>query len=311
MYQGDWEMDKQHGIGQETWPDGATYQGEYSSGKTSLIVRKNENVFSNSYMSTIGVDFFSFKTFINENPILVHVWDTAGEEKFRFIITSYFNGAQGALLVFDITNRNTFDRLDYWLQQLDRGSNDFKGKIVVVGAKSDLTSRREVSYEEAEEYCNINNLRYLECSSKDNINIDEMAANVTLTTSTPDTAYPELDLNSIVVNALPTNASEPNGETLVTITFKVKDNLSGYSLGSLRLRDPQGLTTHFYHYPPNGGTIFPHPGDTDWKFHTATKTLPVGSAPGTWGLFEMNVTDRAENFKTHDFTETITFSVLE
>ena len=90
-----------------------------------------------------------------------------------FIITSYFNGAHGALLVFDITNRNTFDRLDYWLEQLDRGSNDFKGKIVVLGAKSDLTSRREVSYEEAEEYCNINNLRYLECSSKDNINIDE------------------------------------------------------------------------------------------------------------------------------------------
>jgi len=146
--------------------------GEYSSGKTSLIVRKNENVFSNSYMSTIGVDFFSFKTFINENPIIVHVWDTAGEEKFRFIITSYFNGAHGALLVFDITNRNTFDRLDYWLEQLERGSNDFKGKIVVVGAKSDLKSRREVSYEEAEEYCKTNNLPYLECSAKDNINVD-------------------------------------------------------------------------------------------------------------------------------------------
>ena len=124
-------------------------------------------------MSTIGVDFFSFKTFINENPILVHVWDTAGEEKFRFIIKSYFNGAQGALLVFDLTNRNTFEKLDYWLEQLDRGTNNFKGKIVVVGAKSDLKSRREVSYEEAEEYCNINNLRYLECSAKDNINIDE------------------------------------------------------------------------------------------------------------------------------------------
>ena len=147
--------------------------GEYSSGKTSLIVRKNENVFSNSYMSTIGVDFFSFKTFINEKSIIVHVWDTAGEEKFRFIITSYFNGAQGVLLVFDITNRNTFDRLDYWLEQLDRCANNFKGKIVVVGAKSDLTSRREVSYEEAKEYCNTNNLLYLECSAKDNINIDE------------------------------------------------------------------------------------------------------------------------------------------
>ena len=147
--------------------------GEYSSGKTSLIVRKNENVFNNYYMSTIGVDFFSFKTFINENPILVHVWDTAGEEKFRFIIKSYFNGAQGALLVFDLTNRNTFEKLDYWLEQLDRGTNNFKGKIVVLGAKSDLKSRREVSYEEAEEYCNINNLRYLECSAKDNINIDE------------------------------------------------------------------------------------------------------------------------------------------
>jgi len=79
----------------------------------------------------------------------------------------------------------------------------------------------------------------------------------------------------------------------------------------LYLRDPQGLISQFYHYPPNRNEIFPQPGDTDWKFHTATKTLPVGSAPGTWGLFEMNVTDRAENFKTHDFTETITFSVLE
>ena len=147
--------------------------GEYSSGKTSLIVRKNDNIFSNSYMSTIGVDFFSFKTIKDDKPILVHVWDTAGEEKFRFIIKSYFNGAQGALLVFDLTNRNTFEKLDYWLEQLDSCTTDFKGKIVVVGAKSDLKSRREVSYEEAEEYFKINQFTYLECSSKENINIDE------------------------------------------------------------------------------------------------------------------------------------------
>ena len=144
--------------------------GEYSAGKTSLITRKNDNYFSNCYTSTIGVDFFSYKTFINEKPIIVHVWDTAGEEKFRFIIKSYFTGAHGALLVFDVTNRKTFDSLDYWLQELQ--TYKFDGKIIVIGTKCDLESRREITEKEARGFCDLNNLNYIECSSKENINID-------------------------------------------------------------------------------------------------------------------------------------------
>lgn len=144
--------------------------GEYSVGKTSIMTRKNDNYFSNCYTSTIGVDFFSYKTFVNEKPLIVHVWDTAGEEKFRFIIKSYFNGADGALLVFDLTNKQSFEKLDYWLQELQ--TYKFDGKIIVMGTKSDLEYRREIDKQEAQDFCDLNNLNYIECSSKENINID-------------------------------------------------------------------------------------------------------------------------------------------
>lgn len=150
--------------------------GDYSSGKTSLITRKNNNFFSNSYMSTIGVDFFSYKTFINEKPIMVHVWDTAGEEKFRFIIKSYFTGAHGALLIFDLTNRKTFNSLEYWLEELQ--TYKFEGKIIVVGTKCDLESHREIDEKEIQDFCDLNNLNYIECSSKENINVDNAFTNL-------------------------------------------------------------------------------------------------------------------------------------
>ena len=174
--------------------------GEYSVGKTSLITRKNNNFFSNSYMSTIGVDFFSYKTFIDEKPIIVHVWDTAGEEKFRFIIKSYFTGAHGALLIFDLTNRKTFESLDYWLQELK--TYKFEGKIIVIGTKCDLKSRREIDEKEIQDFCDSNNLKYIECSSKENINVDNAFTNL---------------LNEIV------NFSKPDIQNKVT-SFTIEEN---------------------------------------------------------------------------------------
>ncbi len=137
----------------------------------------------------------------------------------------------------------------------------------------------------------------------------EASPQIELITSNPDTEAPHVDLNAIRISAEPTNPSAPNGETLVTLTFRIRDNISGFVLGSLYLRDPQGIDHQFYIDDPNRGDLFP-PGDpSQWTTHTWTVILPPGSAPGTWGLAEMTVWDRAKNFRMYDFTEILHFAV--
>jgi hypothetical protein len=145
---------------------------------------------------------------------------------------------------------------------------------------------------------------------------DEIAPSFSVITNNPDTEAPILDLNNISVKSVPTNPDAPNGETMVTFTFKVKDNLSGYVLGSWSMRDPQGLRTQKYHYvkaldseTDAGSFIEPRNYDTEWNEWSITSVLPVGSAPGTWGIAEMTLRDRAQNFKTYDFTEIVRFDV--
>ena len=137
--------------------------------------------------------------------------------------------------------------------------------------------------------------------------LDELAKEVLLETSNPDTIAPELDLNNISINATPTNPDNPNGETIVKFTFRVKDDISGYKVGYYKFRDPQGLTSGYYHYPERRSEIFPSAEDLDWYEYTSTVVLPAGSAPGTWGVVELTLRDRALNFKTYNFTEIISF----
>jgi len=137
--------------------------------------------------------------------------------------------------------------------------------------------------------------------------LDELAKEVVLETSNPDITAPELDLNNISISATPTNPDNPNGETIVKFTFRVKDDISGYKLGYYTFRDPQGLTSGYYHYPERRSEIFPTAEDLDWYEYTSTVILPAGSAPGTWGVVELTLRDRALNFKTYNFTEIISF----
>ena len=137
--------------------------------------------------------------------------------------------------------------------------------------------------------------------------LDELAKEVVLETSNPDITAPELDLNNISINATPNNPDNPNGETIVKFTFRVKDDISGYKLGYYTFRDPQGLTSGYYHYPERRSEIFPTAEDLDWYEYTSTVILPAGSAPGTWGVVELTLRDRALNFKTYNFTEIISF----
>lgn len=139
--------------------------------------------------------------------------------------------------------------------------------------------------------------------------VDEAGQQIELITKRPDTEAPEVDLNAIEINAEPTNPDAPNGETLVTLTFRIRDDIAGFTHGYLNLRDPQGIEHGFWVYTPNRFNLFPSGDPFQWKTHTWNVVLPEGSAPGTWGLANFTVRDRAQNFRRYDFTEIIHFDV--
>ena len=145
----------------------------------------------------------------------------------------------------------------------------------------------------------------------EDINLDELPQQIELVTNEQDIEQPELDLNNIEIIAMPTNPDAPNGETVVTVTFSVRDNISGYNIASLTLRDPQGTEHQYWVYNEDTWSLFPSGDVTQWHTYTRNIILPVGSAPGTWGMSEMTIYDRAGNFKGYDFTEIVHFDVTD
>ena len=139
--------------------------------------------------------------------------------------------------------------------------------------------------------------------------VDEDGPQIELVTDNPDTEPPELDVENISIHAEPTKPDNPDGETLVTLRYRVRDNLSGARDTAIYLRDPQGIDHFFWDTAPDRSQLFPSGDPSQWADRTFTVLLPAGSAPGTWGLAEMNVRDRAGNFKAYDFTEIIHFDV--
>ena len=122
--------------------------------------------------STIGVEFLTKRIVMPEHPVIkAQIWDTAGSERYRCITTGHYRQAVGALLVFDITERESFNNLDYWLQQLRDNSNE-QVQICLMANKCDLGETRQVSSEEIEEYCMRESLIYTgECSALSDTNI--------------------------------------------------------------------------------------------------------------------------------------------
>lgn len=142
-------------------------------------------------------------------------------------------------------------------------------------------------------------------------NDDEEIRSIVINTNNSDYENPTLDVNNITITAEPTNPDAPNGETVVTIKYLVKDNISGLGQVSYRLRDPQGISHFEYHYHENFYTIFFDGDPTEWKEYTINVTLPIGSPPGIWGLESMELIDKAGNKAEHYFVETLRFDVLD
>ena len=145
--------------------------GDTGVGKSCLLLQFTDKRFQPIHDLTIGVEFGARMINIESKPIKLQIWDTAGQESFRSITRSYYRGAAGALLVYDITRRETFSHLARWLQEARQNSHQ-NMVIMLIGNKSDLEHRRQVSKEEGEAFAAENGLVFLETSAKTAANVE-------------------------------------------------------------------------------------------------------------------------------------------
>lgn len=147
--------------------------GESKIGKTSLISRYCNNQFNGGvYLSTIGIDFQIKNVVFNNKNIRLQIWDTAGQERYRGIAKNYFQSSDGFVIVYDITSSESFEKLDYWIEQIKVNSPE-NIKMVLFGNKSDISDERAITKEEGEEYAKNNNIKYFEVSAKEGTNVKE------------------------------------------------------------------------------------------------------------------------------------------
>ena len=185
--------------------------GESNVGKTSLILRYTDNEFKESGIGTCGVDVKFKYVSLNNTKIKLDIWDTAGQERFRGLARNYFKGGNGFILVYDITNKKSFDMLKGWMNDVKEKSEK-EYKLLLIGNKKDRDNERQVDIEAVKEFSKKNKVSFLEVSAKTGEGVENM-------------------FNTLVQELLTsTNLGGVNDESDADITFnsldisKVRDN---------------------------------------------------------------------------------------
>lgn len=144
--------------------------GDSDTGKSSILLQYSDGKFETNYITTIGIDFKMNYTTIDNKKIKTQIWDTAGQERFRTITTAYYRGAHGIVLVYDVTNKRTFDNVSNWMSHLTKHVQK-DAIIFVVGNKCDDEDKRCVTYEEGLERATAYDCKFFETSAKTGLNI--------------------------------------------------------------------------------------------------------------------------------------------
>jgi len=147
--------------------------GEAAVGKSSLVLRFVQNQFNENREPTIGAAFVTQKCEVGDRQIKYELWDTAGQERFHSLAPMYYRNAQAAIVVYDITSSESFNKAKSWIKELQRQANP-NIVIALVGNKADLERNREVDTEEAEAYATESGLLFFETSAKDGVNVKEV-----------------------------------------------------------------------------------------------------------------------------------------
>lgn len=150
--------------------------GDTGVGKSCLLLQFTDKRFQPVHDLTIGVEFGARMVTIDNRQIKLQIWDTAGQESFRSITRSYYRGAAGALLVYDITRRDTFKHLSRWLEEARQHSQS-NMVIMLIGNKNDLEHRRQVTFDEGKAFADANGLIFMETSAKTAFNVEQAFIN--------------------------------------------------------------------------------------------------------------------------------------
>ena len=152
--------------------------GDWSVGKTCFLMRYMDNTFNDIHLSTIGIDYkFKYLTLDNGQPLKIQIWDTAGQERYKSITKSYLKGANGIIIVYDVTNQKSFEGVQNWVKQIKEKVSS-RVCVALAANKIDKNEEREVSTEEGETFGKENDFPYYETSAKDGIGINECFNNM-------------------------------------------------------------------------------------------------------------------------------------
>ena len=147
--------------------------GESAVGKSSLVLRFVKGQFHEFQESTIGAAFLTQTVCLDDTTVKFEIWDTAGQERYHSLAPMYYRGAQAAIVVYDITNTDTFARAKTWVKELQRQASP-NIVIALAGNKADLANKRVVEYEDAQSYADDNGLLFMETSAKTAMNVNEI-----------------------------------------------------------------------------------------------------------------------------------------
>lgn len=151
--------------------------GDSGVGKSSILLRFADDMFSGSYITTIGVDFKIRTINVDGDRVKLQIWDTAGQERFRTITSTYYRGTHGVIVVYDVTNAESFVNVKRWLHEIDQNC-DIVNKVLV-GNKNDQPENKVVETEDAKRFAQQMGVETFETSAKDNINIEEVFTHIT------------------------------------------------------------------------------------------------------------------------------------
>lgn len=145
--------------------------GDTSVGKTCFLLRYCDDIYNESHIATIGLDYRVKPVELNKRKIKLQIWDTAGQDRFRSITQSYYKGSHGILLIYDVENESSFQNIKQWVIQIREYSP--KEVILVLVANKIDTTNRQVDQKEGEDFAKERNLIYIEASAKEGINVNE------------------------------------------------------------------------------------------------------------------------------------------
>lgn len=179
--------------------------GDSGVGKSCLLLRFAQDKYEQNYLSTVGVDYYNRTISIEGKRVQLQMWDTAGQERFRTITRSYYRGSQGIVVVYDITDSDTFENVKHWLEEIDKNAGSGVVKLLV-GNKQDLESSRKVTYAQGKEFADSIGVGFFETSAKESFNVEAVFVQLAKQIKGKNTAPPPAQ--GSVLNQQPQGAKD-------------------------------------------------------------------------------------------------------